>query len=143
MCNEVLAEIAEKARAGKHREGVGGQSSKVRLLVAIVLVLLVALLTVQLGAEQYPPLTAEQTGSLILEEMSVVVYDLEVYLQTNGTYPTELSRLGLLAAEASGWNYRLIGSDRYQLTYRHKDQSRAYDSRENADSFFIDVRGED
>ena len=143
LASEVVAEVAEKARAAKHRERVAGQRSKTRLLLAIILVLLIALLTVQLGAEQYPPLSVEQTASFILEEMSVMVYDLEDYLQANGAYPENLSLLELPTAQASGWDYRLIGPDRYQLSFRRQDQSRSYDSREHVESFFIDVRGED
>ena len=64
-------------------------------------------------------------------------------LQANGAYPEELSQLGLPAADAFRWDYRLIGSDRYRLSFSDNNQSRTYDSEENAAAFFAAIRGED
>ena len=69
---------------------------------------------------------------------SYAVDEIEAFQEEFGRLPDSLEELG--APDEGTWTYELLGPDRYRLTLTDGEFSVSYDSRDDPDVFFADVR---
>ena len=146
LATEAMAEVSrdqilERERAAKE---AAGKSSKVQYAVlSVILLLLGVLIGLSLSKRMPFQVVAPAVSEVQLEEnlrltLNFAVRAIDAYRAANGRFPETLVEVG--GPDNGGWTFILVDEDRYRVGLSAGPVSIEYDSNQNADTFFADVR---
>lgn len=135
---ELLQEMAQEG--GERRESAHRWR---KILLAILLPPLVILTVLNLlGYGPFSVPVKEPSSLNLLQQMragaSYAVDEIEAFQEEHGRLPDNLEELG--SPDEGAWTYERLGPDRYRITVIDGDFSVLYDSNNDPDVFFADVR---
>ena len=134
LLEEISQEEVERRKAAQRRR---------LILLAVLLPVLVVLTALNLlGYGPFRVPVEEPSTVDLLHEMragaSYAVDEIVAFQEEFGRLPETLEELG--APDEGFWTYELLAADHYRLTLTDGDFSVSYDSRDDPDIFFADVR---
>lgn len=148
LAGEAMQDIAREGELLQEMAQEGGQRREFtqrlrRILLAILLPLLVALTAANLLGYGPFNVPVETPSSLnLLQQMragaSYAVDEIQAFQEEHGRFPDTLEELG--SPDEGAWAYERLGPGRYRITVIDGDFSVLYDSNEDPDVFFADVR---
>jgi hypothetical protein len=152
LVGEAIGGIADEAaqKAAREREEAEARERKDRrnrIVAAVLLPVCIVLTALNLfgllaPSPEPPARTAGDTRLAQLELLSDAVDEIDFYHRENGRYPTDPGFFGPDGpdGEDEPFAYELMGSDRYVVSVTVDGLTMSFDSREDADAVFREVR---
>jgi len=148
LASEAMQDIAREGELSQEMAQKGGERREAahrrrKIFLAILLPLLVGLTTLNLLGYGPFGIPVEEPSSLnLLQQMragvSYAVDEIEAFQVESGRLPDTLEELG--SPDEGAWTYERLRPDRYRITLIDGDFSVVYDSNDDPDVFFADVR---
>ena len=146
LAAEAMAEFSreraeEQERSEEKAKGKPGSGQYAVLVVVLLLFVLLIGLNIS-GRMPFQvvttPVSEDQLRHNLRVALNYGVRQIESFRLTNGRYPATLTQVG--GPDQAGWTYELVGEDQYRVGVSEGSVSVAYDSGQDADTFFADVR---
>ena len=148
LADEVMEGVARQADRRRARDAEPGPPERRRRAMLIALgflaPVLVGIVVLSLGDMRgVPPLDSSLGGEALRRDLlvtvNVVVLEIEAFREDYGELPESLAEVA--APNEGRWRYEPVGNDRYRVGLTRDGQAVAFDSIQDSDVVFAEVRG--
>lgn len=147
LADEAMAQIAEVASrpppppAAEVRAGTRRRVALIGLAVGVPTLAFLLVQDFAVGGVRallQPRLPEAELRLQILSTVNDLVIEIDAFYEDYGELPESLVEVA--SPSAAGWRYTLVGRDRYRVELTQDGQSVTYDSADDADEVFEEVR---
>ncbi len=131
--------VQERSEEEAKRKPGSGQYA----VLAVVLLLFATLIGLNLSGRlpfqvATTPVSEDEVRQNLRVALNYAVRQIESSRIANGRYPATLAEVG--GPDHAGWTFVRVGEDQYRIALSEGSVSVEYDSSQDADTFFADVR---
>ena len=137
--NDSVAAREDAQRQQERLEAGGPRRTAALAVLSLAFVALTALNLTGNGpfSIDVPELSPQERRQAMRQDVNDVVDELEFYHEEFGRFP---DALGNLVLDEASWDYRRVANDRYRIELREQRTTVSYDSVDDPDEVFADLR---
>lgn len=148
LAEKVMGEISQETLAARRERRLLKQQAEGKAPRRLLYLIALSIIFAGLSALNFtghgpfsmkgPAQTPLQVKQLVRREVSDLVHDLEIYHEQVGRYPADL---GEFVLDKNAWEYEISAKTQYRLAIEARGYQVEYNSSDDADEIFSDIRG--